>query len=161
MITISSWNGLERFGIGMLTGEACGYGYRVLCDLNRVGVNLIAECFGVDPVKFEQSLPNSWNSKVNHSEAIRSIMIAPQMLVPLAVFACWSRNCSAAYIMYDNSVVGIESTDEPEAVKQWLGWNQGKFCEECRRYGKGGGVNYQYRNHGVKRQVHAMSGRTE
>jgi len=146
---------LEKHGIDALTGEACGYGYRILCDLTERGLKLVAECFGMDAELMRVALPSNWNSK-----GVRSIMLAPQMLIPLAVFACFESNCSKVYIMYDDSVVGIETTDKPEDVEMWLSWNQGKYCEECRRYGAGGGVCFQYTNTHTSRNMHQMSGRT-
>jgi len=155
MKTISSFRELGEFGIDALTGEVCGYGYRMLCDLTERGIKIVAASMGINDSLFRNSLPDAWNSK-----GVRSIMLAPQMLTPLAVFALFDYGCTVVYIMYDGSVVGIQSTDKPEIVEQWLGWNQGKLCEECNRYGKGGGVKFQYRNPGWSRNTHAMSGRT-
>jgi hypothetical protein len=151
-----TWNDLREHGIDYLTGESCAYGYRGLCDLTRRGIQLVAATMGItDVTRFTESLPEAWNSK-----GVRSIMLAHQLLTPLAVFACWESGCSKAYIMYDDSVVGIEASDNPEDVQRWLEWNQGKYCQECRRYGAGGGVALQYSNPGFSRNQHQMSGRT-
>lgn len=155
MIHIKTYNDLRKYGIDYLTGESCAYGYRGLCDLELRGIKLIANCLGIDPELFQASLPDAWNSK-----GVKSIMLSAQMVVPIGVFACLQANCSKVYIMYDDTVVGIESTDTPEAVKMWLSWNEGKYCEACRRYGAGGGVCLQYSNPGFSRNQHQMSGRT-
>ncbi len=157
MITIRSWSDLRPFGIDYLTGESCGYGYRGLYDITKQGLSLIAACMGIsDEFRFGEALPDNWNSK-----GVHSVMLAPQMIVPLGVFACFKRNCSKVYIMYDDLVVGIEPTDKQKDVDMWLSWNQGKFCEACRRYGVGGGVRFQYSNPGFSRNTHAMSQRSE
>ncbi len=115
MIHIKTYNDLGKYGIDYLTGEACAYGYRGLCDLEERGVKLIADCLGIDPELFKASLPDAWNSR-----GVKSIMLSAQMIVPLGVFACFRANCSKVYIQYDDTVVGIESTDRPEDVKMWL-----------------------------------------
>lgn len=155
MKRIGSFRDLEKHGIDALTGEACAYGYRLLCDLTERGIKLVAATLGIDSELFKASLPDAWNSK-----GVKSIMLSPQMIQPLAVFACFESNCSKAYIMHDDSVVGIEASDKPEDVEMWLSWNQGKYCEACRRYGAGGGVALQYSNPGYSRNTHQMSGRT-
>lgn len=155
MRTFRSWNDLKSFGIDYLTGESCAYGYRGLCDLTESGIRLVADCLGIDAHLFRLSLPDNWNSK-----GVASIMLAQQMITPLAVFACFRVNCSKVYIMYDDSVVGIEASDKPEDVEMWLSWNRGKYCEACRRYGAGGGVCLRYSNPGFSRNTHAMSQRT-
>jgi len=160
MITIRSLNELERHGISVLTGEACGYGYRILCDLNRQGIQLVSDALGINPDKFRDTLPPNWNSRVNRTEAVASIMLAPEMMTPLAVFACWAAKCSEVHVLYDGSVVGIEPSDDEKSVEMWRGWCQGKYCESCRRYGAGGGINRSYHNPGFARHQHAMSGRT-
>lgn len=155
MLHIKTFNDLAKYGIDYLTGESCAYGYRGLCDLEERGVKLVANCLGIDPELFRASLPDAWNSR-----GVKSIMLSAQMIVPLGVFACIQSNCSKVYIMHDDTVVGIQSTDRPEDVEMWLSWNQGKYCEACHRYGAGGGVALQYSNPGFSRNQHQMSGRT-
>lgn len=160
MISIKGFRGLEKYGIDYLTGESCAYGYRGLCDLTERGLKLVAECLGMDAERLRDGLAANWNSRSSAGEHVRSIMLAPQMAVPLAVFACIQSGCSKMYIMYDDTVVGIEASDKPEDVERWLSFNQGKYCEACNRYGAGGGVALQYSNPGFSRHQHQMSGRT-
>ena len=154
MIHIKSWNDLRPYGFDYLTGESCAYGYRGLVDLTDRAIRIVAECFGLDPETFKGCLHDAWNTK-----GVKSIMLAPQMITPLAVFAAWNAGCSKVYIMYDDSVVGIQASDSPEHVEMWLSWNQGKYCDACDRYGAGGGVCFQYANPGFSRHQHQMSGR--
>ena len=41
MKTISSWDDLKAYGIDPLTAEACGLGYRLLCDLTAEGKKIL------------------------------------------------------------------------------------------------------------------------
>lgn len=200
MKRIAKWEDLAPYGIDMLTGESCAYGYRLLCDVNSRGMELLASVFGlhdfarrkraahnqlyrladhvgeldansasyqstwshvssfIDYVQPMQ-LPDSWNGRDN---ADWSIMLPPEMFTPLAIFALFSDGCERVYTMHGSGEVnGIEPTDKPEDVETWLKWNQGHYCEECRRYGAGGGVKFTYRNPGFSRNQHQMSGRTE
>jgi hypothetical protein len=157
MIQIDGFGGLRKYGIDYLTGESCAYGYRGLCDLEPRGIALIAECFGINMDLFEASLPDAWNSR-----GVKSIMLAPQLIVPLAMFACFREGCTKVYIMHNSDkVVGIGLDDKPEDVERWESWNQGTYCEACRRYGAGGGIAFQYSNPGRSRNQHQMSGRIE
>jgi hypothetical protein len=153
MKTLRSWNDLAPYGIDVLTGEACAYNYRLLCDMTPAGMSLFRAVFGLHEI----ALPEGWNN----NEA-RSIMLPRDMFEPLAVFALLTvEHCTKVYVTYMGLVHGVEQTDSAEDVAQFVRWNQGTFCEECQRYGKGGGIDRQYVNPGYSRNTHAMSGRTE
>ena len=155
MKQFSSWTDLEPYGIDMLTGESCAYGYRVLCDLTEDGIELVANCLGIQNLEaFKLSLPEAWNTK-----GIRSIMLSPGMFQNLSVFACFDSNCSHAYIMYSGSVIGVEQGDQ-KYMDGWINGHQASYCEACDRYGKGGGIQHRYANPGFSRNTHQMSGRT-
>lgn len=151
MITLRRWSDLEKYGIEVLTGEACAYGYRLLCDVTTDGEALIKEALGVPNI----TLAPAWNSK-----GIGSVMLSRAMFETLAIFACWKANCKQVFVMYDDSVCGVEADDKDEDVQSFVTFSQGRYCEECHRYGAGGGINLTYRNPGYSRNVHQMSGRT-
>ena len=46
MRQIRSFEDLEQFGIHALTGEACGFSMRLLCDVTEQGKNLVEKYFG-------------------------------------------------------------------------------------------------------------------
>lgn len=73
-----------KFGINPLTGEACAYGMRVLCDLNDDGVALVCAYLGMEE---GASLAKSWNSTVGGRPALKSIMIEREMFPALVRFA--------------------------------------------------------------------------
>lgn len=64
-------NDLQKYGINFLTGEACSYGTRVLCDLNEDGVKVVSSWLGIK----EDSFPANWNSKVNGKPAVASFLL--------------------------------------------------------------------------------------
>ena len=75
---------LNQFGIESLTGEACAYSMRMLCDLNQEGVDLICDYFGLAS---GNALAKNWNSEVDERPAIASIMIENSSFRPLLRFA--------------------------------------------------------------------------
>jgi hypothetical protein len=143
MKTINCWNDLQAYGIELLTGEACGLSYRLLCDVTERGRKTIEKCLGLTNLV----LPESWNRGSTEDPHVGSIMLTREMLEPLAVFALLEAGCKEVYVV-KNSVVGIESSDPPTAiedVKRWSG------VEYARRYA--------YRGTAGDRNVHVMSGR--
>jgi hypothetical protein len=156
MKTLKRWEDLKPYGIDVLTGEACAYNYRLLCDITPAGVALFNAVFGLQ-LQVKESLPEGWNNR-----KARSIMLPRAMFEPLAVFALFTvSNCRKVYITYDGTIHGIESTDTDEQVRNFVEWNQGHLCESCQRYGADGGINLQYSNPGYSRNQHQMSGRVE
>lgn len=155
MKVIRNWNDLEPYGVSCLTGEACGYGYRLLCDLNAMGVQLVQNCLEISEIK----LRDAWNSKVNGEPAIASIMLPPSMITPLAIFALLDAGCRQVFTMYSGEVYGVEVNDNDAQVADFVKYRQGSHCAECDRYGKNGGIQFQYRNSGYSRNRHQMSGR--
>lgn len=62
---------LLEYGVGFLTGEACTYGMRVLCDMNAQGTVLLADFFGIKNYAF----PKPWNSQVEGAPSKGSVML--------------------------------------------------------------------------------------
>lgn len=156
MITLRNFNDLKPYGIDALTGEACGYGYRLLCDITPAGTELFKAVFGFQ-LPIDNTLAEGWNDSQSHS-----IMLPPAMFEPLAIFALFTVNkCPQVFVSYDGPIYGVEAGDKIEDVESFVKWHQGRFCEPCQRYGAGGGIARQYRNPGYARNQHAMSGRTE
>ena len=77
---IDSWHDLERFGIEVLTGEACGLSIRLLCDLSPQGASLIEEFLSVKLTGDN----NSWNHR--GQGGWKSILLPRGILEELAVF---------------------------------------------------------------------------
>lgn len=76
---------LRKFGIDMLTGEACGYSMRILCDVHENGYALIKEFFG-------GAVPT--HSKCN--KGVNSIMLTRKTMEDIIIFGyLWVLGASA------------------------------------------------------------------
>ena len=113
MKTINCWDDLRPYGIEPLTGEACGLMYRILFDVTDRGRAILAKCFGLP----QFSLAEPWNQGTADEPHVGSILLAPELLTPLAVFALLEAGCVEAWA-YSRCVVGIEADDSPEQVAQ-------------------------------------------
>lgn len=137
---------LKPFGINPLTGEACAYGMRILCDVNRDGKELLEEFLGGVLVT-----ASNWNSQVNGKDAIRSVMLSRGVFADLYKYICWREGCKYVVVYPKNYLVAGYMDLENHEV------------EHFRQDG------YElYRNPTIKsqpqvngRNVHAMTGRTE
>lgn len=149
----SNWRELEKYGIFMLTGEACAYGMRVLCDVNAQGWCLLKNYFGMvaSPAFSMEStgvciLPEPWNSR---GEPIGSIMLPRDSFRELAAFILLNEEeCSTVFIMKAGNVYGFTEQAELEQFhKAWednIEWT----------------VTRSTSGHTVgDREVHIMSGR--
>jgi len=147
-VEVSQWDHLKQFGINCLTGEACKYAQRLLCDLNEDGAALIMDYLGVTMLR------ENWNSTVNDKPAVASVMLHRESLQQIAQFAIMRMNPFA--IMYGNhAVIGIFTPeaydrysnfirDFPSSTKEW------KLHTLQRSLNPGDG----------SRNQHAFSGRT-
>lgn len=139
MKTIRGCGDLQQFGIEPLTGEACGLMYRVLFDLTARGQKIIEKCLGLRLVPSE-----AWNRGTPDDPHIGSILLSPEMFVPIGIFALLESGCSQV-LRHGDCLYGIEPGDSERQVEflQSLG--------ELRRYA--------YRGTAGDRNVHMMSGR--
>jgi hypothetical protein len=85
---MKTFQGLEDFGINILTGERCAFSMRLLCDMNADGVALVQDFLGL-PVM--SSFEKNWNSFVNGQEAVASIMLTREMIPGLIRFAIFRK----------------------------------------------------------------------
>jgi hypothetical protein len=103
---VTSFANLEQFGISALTGEACAFGMRTLCDVNEEGKQLLSEFFGIS----ELTLCPNWNTLVDGAPAIGSVLLVRELLNPLARFAFF-RLGALAVVCQQFEVQGIFDTD--------------------------------------------------
>ena len=113
MHKINCWDDLRPFGIDLLTGEACGLSYRLLCDVTQKGKQSIQKALGVPDL----GLLDNWNRGDPHDPHVGSIMLVPEMFIPLAIFALLEHGCREVWRTRSGGLVGIESTDDPERVE--------------------------------------------
>jgi hypothetical protein len=142
--TVACWDALREFGIDALTGEACGLGYRLLCDVTRKGKQVLEKCFGIPNL----TLPSSWNPGTKEDPHVGSIMLAFRMLTPVAVFALLEGGCTEVFLSGDGTVYGMEPSDDRERCLKNL---EVTHKEGLRRSA--------YRGTAGDRNVHVMSGR--
>jgi hypothetical protein len=142
---LTNWDHLRPFGIDALTGEACGLGYRLLCDLTARGKAIVEKCLGTPALTlFEQ-----WNPGNKDDPQVGCILLVPEMCTPLAVFAVLESGYQECWASRDGRVYALDPDDPQdaiEAVRRWLG------VEGMRRF--------CYRGSADDRNVHVMSGRT-
>lgn len=95
VLVIQGWNDMHRFGIGILTGEACGLGMRLLCDLSEKGKRLLEEFLGGCASFTEGS---NWNSNVDNEPAVASALLAYSSWRELAAFCLLKEGYEVAAI---------------------------------------------------------------
>lgn len=77
---ITNWRDLEKYGIECLTGESCGLGLRLLCDVSPEGIALLEEFLSIKLTDEN----NSWNHQGH--EGWKSILLPRGIFEDLAVF---------------------------------------------------------------------------
>jgi len=144
MKTIRCWDDLRPYGIVVLTGEACGLGYRILCDVTEAGKKVLEKALdaaGLD-------LHENWNRGPAEDPHVGAIMLAPELLVPVGVFALLENGCSEVWLTKGRSLVGLESDDSSQVVENF----RQVYAENLTR-------RFAYRGTAGDRNVHAMTGR--
>jgi len=116
MKKVSCWNDLVPYGIDPLTGEACGLMWRILCDVTAKGKKTLEKCFGI----LSLSLPENWNSGDSDDPHVGSIMLAPELLMTIAVFALLEDGCAEVWKIREEAAVGIEPCDNRESCIEWI-----------------------------------------
>lgn len=118
-IVLRQWSDLEQFGIHCLTGEACAFSMRLLCDVNEDGLALLADFWGVPELEAAPPM----NHTVNKKPAIGSVMLARSCFHDLAHFAFFADGALAYYDAnanertYGQELIGIYSEDR---LKQYV-----------------------------------------
>ena len=145
MKTITCFNDLAAYGIDPLTGESCGLSYRLLCDATERGRRTLAKAFGIPHLV----LAENWNRGSPEDPHVGSIMLAFEMLIPLAVFALLESGCTEVWLVKDGGVIGIEPDDSPDLEASRL-----LVADRLARV-------LGYKGTAGDRNVHVMSGRVE
>ena len=146
MQKITCWDDLRPYGIDVLTGEACGLSYRILCDVTERGKQTIQKALGITNL----GLPDNWNRGDPEDPHIGAIMLAPELLVPLAVFALLENGCREVFRTKSDGLLGIEPADDPQRVEAVKRFHAGSD-NLVRRYAYAGTAG--------DRNRHEMSGR--
>jgi hypothetical protein len=142
--TIGSWNDLRAHGIEVLTGEACGLSYRILCDVTGRGRATIEKALGVRELR----LPESWNRGTEADPHLGSILLAPDLLPLLGIFALLEAGCSEVWRTSDGTLLGFEPGDDAGQKGATLRIQAGRLVRR-----------FAYEGTAGDRNVHQMSGR--
>lgn len=136
----------QDYGINFLTGEACGYGGRILVDLDEQGVALMTDFLGGT---IDIRVRTQWNA------GVASMMIPRGMIADLAVF-CLIKDGNAIVILRNDYIAVGFTMDE------WMAEDEDGVAFRDRYF-----AAYQnckvYHNSGTAgtRNRHEMSGRIE
>jgi len=144
MKTIHCWDNLSPFGIVPLTGEACGLSYRILCDVTARGKKTLEKALSVA----ELGLHENWNRGDQADPHVGSVMLAPDLLGFIGVFALLESGCREVWLTKGQTVIGIEADDSPDQVEALKRFHADDLA---RRFGYCGTAG--------DRNQHVMSGR--
>lgn len=147
MKVLNEFNALGQFGVNVLTGEACKFGMRLLCDLSEEGADLVRQFFGAPDM---DCLPLSWNKYMPHGgRAVASVLLPRSVMQDLMVYALFKVDgCSEVIVCPGHSIVGVRKTDEYRARYLELAQNDSRYTV-LTNPGNGDGRN-----------THLFSGRT-
>lgn len=102
----NSWADFREYGINFLTGEACAFSMRLLCDLSEKGQEVVTDFLGL-PSSIQ--LAPSWNSHVGEAPAVASVMLPRGLFQELARFIAFAvLGHKYVVIMPDSSVHSYE-----------------------------------------------------
>jgi hypothetical protein len=144
MKSIRSWEDLSALGIVPLTGEACGLSYRLLCDVTARGKKTLEKAMSVAQL----GLHENWNHGRDDNPHVGSIMLAPDLLPFIGVFALLEAGCHEVWLTKGQTVVGIEPDDPPDRVDSFKRLHANDLA---RRFGYSGTAG--------DRNQHMMTGR--
>ncbi len=162
MRTINCWDDIEQFGIKPLTGEACGYAMRLLCDVTPEGKSLIQSFLGGN---VEIKPGSNWNGGSGDNPHVGSVLLARSMLTDLGAFALLKTGTAIVVALHDGTVCEMDqerfaqyNTLDTGAYERWLATDQKTPVPEMlikRTWRRSSDPGTGDRN------THAFSGRTE
>ena len=148
----NSWADFKEYGINFLTGEACGYSMRLLCDVSEKGKGIVARFLGL-PV--DAPMLENWNSMVGDDPAVASVMLPRGLFKELARYIAFAElNLEYVTEAPDGSVSAYSLS--------YLSSHNITVDEAKNRLGGSWYTNPAVFRHGTViggRNVHAMSGR--
>jgi hypothetical protein len=144
MKNVNCWSDLRPYGIDLLTGEACGLSYRLLCDVTDKGRGLLQKAMGLPGLV----LAEPWNVGNAQEPNVGSIMLPHCMLVPLGIFALLENDCREIWLCKNEFLIGVEFSDSPATVRAMEDFAERDIVRRL-----------AYRGTAGDRNVHQMSGR--
>ena len=146
MKTISCFEDLSPHGVIPLTGEACGLSYRILCDVTAKGKELLEKVLGVQ----ELGMSENWNRGSETEPHIGSVMLIPELLTALGVFALLEQGCKEVWTVRGRGVFGFEPNDDPQMIHAFKTVHDKELGRRFGYFGTAG-----------DRNVHVFTGRVQ
>lgn len=112
--SIVTFNDLNVFGIQPLTGEACVFNERVLCDVSLKGKELLKDYFGL----LDLELNDPMNSFVGADRSEGSLMLSRAVLADIGLFALMHAGALAVIRHADGTLQGIADSAYLSAYEQ-------------------------------------------
>jgi hypothetical protein len=137
------YSDLRKYGINTLTGEACPYGMRVLCDLTEQGRRIVLDMLGCDL----GPLPRNWNGGSEFSMMIPRCLLQEDLLV----WCLMTDRCDEVLIS-SMGIVGREPCDTDEEWDGRVAFDR-EHAKNVRLISRTGGPSRG------TRMTHSMSGR--
>jgi hypothetical protein len=144
MKSIRCWDDLSKHGIVPLTGEACGLSYRILCDVTATGKKTLEKALSVAQL----TLHENWNHGTADDPHVGSVMLPPDLLSFIGVFALLEDGCREVWLTKGQTVIGMEVEDSPDQVEAFQRFHAKDLV---RRFGYAGTAG--------DRNQHMMTGR--
>jgi hypothetical protein len=89
--------------------------YRILCDVTARGKKTLEKSLGVA----QMGLHENWNHGSADDPHVGSLMLAPDLLPFLGVFALLEAGCSEVWLTKGQTVIGIEAEDLTEQAESF------------------------------------------
>lgn len=107
--SISTVSDLREYGINTLTGEACAYSMRTLCDLSERGRDIIRDYLGLP---YNSEFNPNYNGYVGDYKAVASVMLSNDLLKNLAIFILFREGSRFVYGRHDSfGCTGYKQSD--------------------------------------------------
>jgi hypothetical protein len=157
MKQISNWEHLKEHGIICLTGEACVFGLRVLCDVTEQGKKLLETLFSA-----KLALNLEWNAS---SEGAGSIMLPYDTFTSIATWALLrDPEVVEVWISEHSGCLGITEQDKKEWDAQEAGAASEQVVEVYRKIYHVRRTVFKPKNLSAEearegRNIHQMTGR--
>src|SRR5271157_4753075 len=96
-----NYNNLREYGINPLTGEACPFGVRILCDLTERGRKIVCDLLGIGYTTIPPAgvFSDNWNSGSRYS-----CMIPRSLFDDLYVWCLLDGGCPEVMVSSDGTV---------------------------------------------------------
>lgn len=112
---VYSFGDLRQFGIANLTGEACAYSMRQLCDVNEDGKALLEAYFGIG-----LQLGDRYNSEVFGKPSVGSLMLNSFSAQDIAQFAFFRAGALAVVVTNDRDMHGVFDEERLKAYEDYV-----------------------------------------